>query len=201
MTCASCRATFANLECEGSERARLLDEKEPGCRCQLASVSDHSPGRVTETEFLLRVVVAPQHVTKAGLPRAAALTDAERGGLSIFREAHATDEQIFAVARQLVDKARARQGKKAGIRGVIRIECASVRSFCEESDDTPCYCVYDTGTMDTPSHAEAFQRVAGVDASVCEGRRRGLFNRVKAGFISVDEFRDGLLRSLAPAGA
>jgi hypothetical protein len=198
--CATCLATFAALETHEStkERAARLDELEPNCRCQAVSVSEHSPGCVGDGEALIRILVAPQHTNKNGHPRAASLADAERGGLSVFREHLALDEDILIIARELVGKARAIQGKKAGVSGVLRIECNTLRSFCLHPENEPCYCVYDTALQNRRSHAEAFQRVAGLSAGVADTRRAALFDRIKACFIPVDEFRGGLLKSLAP---
>jgi hypothetical protein len=200
VSCANCQATFAALESEEyKERARRLDEQEPGCRCQLVQVSKHSPGQVENTEVLVRILVAPQHMRrKTGRPRSAALTDAERGGLSVFREERATDAEIRKVAEDLVFSARARQGKGAGVFGVLKMECVKVRNFCRDTEKEPCYCVYDSALERLPSHAEAFQRIAGVEDAIREDRRNTLFELIKAGFVPVDEFRDGLLKDLAP---
>jgi hypothetical protein len=134
-------------------------------------------------------------------PRGAALTDAERGGLSVLRENHATNEEIRKVAVGLVEKSRSSQGEKAdqaGVFGVLRMPCSAVRASKAEEDSAAAYCVYDTAIPDTVSHAEAFQRVHGVEDGLREERRRLLFTAVKSEFISVEHFRDGLLADLAP---
>jgi hypothetical protein len=202
--CAACRATFFELQAvqPSSSRAIKIDELQPSCCCQRHSVSEFSSGPVKSEEVLIRVLVAPQHMDKRKeLPKAAALTDAERSGLSVFREHQATDEEIRKVAEGLVKTARAAQGDKAGIFGVLRMPCATIRTCRAEADDDPAYCVYDTAEKYIPSHAEAFQRVHDVEDGLREERRRLLYAAVKSEFVSVDKFRNGLLSDLAPIKA
>jgi len=156
---------------------------------------------VSSDETLIRLLVAPQHMKKGGGPKAAALTDAERAGLSVFRECHATDDEIRKVAENLVETARVAQGNKgdkAGVFGVLRVPCVTIRSSKAPSDTAPAYCVYDTAEKDIPSHAEAFQRVAAASDGLPDERRRILFDAVKSEFVAVDKFRGGLLDDLAP---
>jgi hypothetical protein len=202
---APCRATFAALKSDEFKNCRAvhLDEKQPNCRCQQLSVSEFSIGPVENREKLLRLLMAPQHHGKNGQPKASALTDAERNGLSVFREAQATDDR--RVATGLVNRAREGQSdikKKAkiGVFGVLNMTCSAIRQFIRESELRPCYCVYDTAQPDIPSHAETFQCVASVDQAVCEDRRRQLFTIVQPTFVPVADFRKGLLKDLAPIG-
>jgi hypothetical protein len=199
--CTSCKATFATAReaNPSSSRAAKIDEAQPVCRCQNYSVSEFSSGPVGSDEVLIRVLVAPQHMDKKkGLPKAAALSDAERSGLSVFREHQATDDEIRRVAEGLVKTARAAQGDKAGVFGVLRMPCATVRACRAEAEDTPAYCVYDTAEKHIPSHAETFQRVHGVDDGLRDERRKLLYAAVKSEFVAVDKFRNGLLADLAP---
>lgn len=198
--CIACRDSIAALEKHEpfSERARVLDEAQPFCRCQEVSVSPHSKGFVTSEEVLVRLLVAPQHMRKDKTPKPAALSDAERGGLSMFREADATNEEIRAAAVGLVERARKSQGDKAGVFGVLRIICKTIRECAGEGEADPAYCVYDTADAEAPSHAEAFQRVAGIQDDLRDDRRRKLYSLVKDGFEPVHTFRDGLLKDLAP---
>ena len=197
--CSPCQKSFAVLEADNSgRRALLLDEAHPNCVCQLGSISPHSPGVVADEEVLIRILVAPQHMQgKKQLPRASALTDAERNGLSVFRHDFAADEKIRSVARTLVEKAL-KSNKNAGVFGVMLLNTMTLRTFQSVTEDRPCYCVYDTALADNQSHSEIFQRVFETDDSLREERRRGLYNLIKASFVPVAEFRDGLLLDLAP---
>ena len=201
MTCKACRKTFADLDGEekSGTRALQLDTGHPSCQCEAFSVSEHSSGVVDDTEILVRILVAPQHMDKKGLPRAAALSDAERSGLSVFREKQATDEDIRKVARGLVERARLANPGRAGVFGVLRMLCRTIRGCQIGGEGKRCYCVYDTARKDINSHAEAFQCIAGVPDEVRDERRRKLFSEVRTAFIPVEEFRDGLLRDLAPS--
>jgi hypothetical protein len=197
--CEHCRESIAAIEhANPGFRANDLDQAEPLCRCQHVSVSEYSSGPVKDTEVLVRVLVAPQHMTGKRQPRAAALTDAERNGLSLLREHEATDEDIRKVAEGLVARARNHHGNKAGVFGVLRIHCGTVRNCVPECDDAPCYCVYDTALSELRPHTETFQRVAGVEDGIRELRRATLFSVLKTSFVSVGEFRGGLLLDLAP---
>jgi hypothetical protein len=198
--CEHCRGTFSDLEREDVPipRAIRLDQVQPNCRCEEHSVSEFSSGPVANDEVLVRLLVSPFHMQKKkALPRAAALTDAERGGLSTFREKEATKEQIRTVAESLVKRARLADSK-AGIFGVLKLKCSVVRDFCADGDTHGSYCVYDTALRETTSHAEIFQRVAGADADLIDDRRNKLFASVKSEFVHVSIFEDGLLLDLAP---
>lgn len=148
--------------------------------------------------MLIRLLVAPQHMNSKRGPRAAALSAAETGGLSVFREDQASDEEIRSVAEDLVKRARASQGDRAGIFGVLLMSCLSIRETKADDESNPAYCVYDTALKEKPSHAEAFQRVHGAEDALREARRRALFTSVEFGFVPVESFRKGLLSDLAP---
>jgi hypothetical protein len=201
VSCTTCRATFAALAgTKREEHALRLDQEEPRCRCQRISVSEHSPGPVHDTETLIRIVIVPYHINrKTGLLKASVLTHAGSIGMSVFREESASNDEIRAAAMTLVQNARkAKAPTAAGILGLLKINCGEIRTFCWERETDPCYCVYDTATKDAPAHADAFQRVANVSDQVRDARRNALFDRVKADLVTVDEFRGGLLKDLAP---
>jgi hypothetical protein len=200
VSCTTCRTTFAALAgTDKKEHALRLDQEEPTCRCQRVSVSAHSPGPVDDTETLIRIVIVPHHVGKMGSLKASVLTHTENIGMSVFREERATDDEIRATATTLVQNARkAMPAKPVGVLGLLRMKCAEIRTFCWEPETDPCYCVYDTAKEEAPAHADAFQRIANVPEEVRLARRIALFDRVKAHLITVDEFRDGLLKDLAP---
>ena len=85
--CKACDDTFSALDhasCH-KERAAIIDKEQSHCRCEKVSVSAYSSGRVQTHEILIRILVAPQHMNRQSKPKAAALADAERGGLSMFR--------------------------------------------------------------------------------------------------------------------
>lgn len=190
-----CRSTFEQVF--DDNRVLIIDQKHPGCTCEGTSVSVYSPGVVGNGEALIRLLVAPQHMRK-GRPSASALTDAERNGLSMFREQHTSDKIIRSAAEGLVSRARLRNGDKAGIFGALRMTCEVIRSCVDERDSMRAYCVYDTADAGDISHSEAFQRIDGCEAALQSERRRRLFSLVDQTFIPVEQFRNGLLVDLAP---
>lgn len=181
------------------ERAQHLDQRHPLCACQLHCVSEHSTGPVLDHEVLIRVLISPQHMhKKRAEPLPASISNAELSGMSVFREALATDPQIRQVAEGLVTQARHNGNTKAGVFGVLRFTCDAPRQLLIPSEEQPGYGVYDTGLKDNPSHSEIFQRVNGVADEIRLSRRTKLFAVLKPTFLSVSVFRNGLLSSLAP---
>ncbi|MFG1246026.1 hypothetical protein [Xanthobacter flavus] len=163
------------------------------------SVSEYSSGPVEPDEILIRIIVAPQHINpKKKQPKAGALADAERGGLSIFRATQANNEDIRKVAQGLVERARVNNGEKAGVFGVIQMRCQIIRECRAQGESAPAYGVYDTALQDLRAHSEAFQRVFGVEKDLMEERRAILFSAVQSEFVSVHDFRGGFLADLAP---
>lgn len=189
------------MELQGQQgRVIEIDRLHPHCGCQEFSISKHSPGALTAGEVLLRIVISPQHVKK-GKPKAAVLSHAETQGLSVFRDNFASDAEILHVATQLVNGARQNQPnpEKVGVFGVISMTVGAIRSLVGPNESEPGFCVYDTGKIDIPSHAEAFQRMNGVPEGVPGQRRTALFTLVQSGFVPVTSFRNGLLSNLAPS--
>ena len=116
--CTACNATFSALDLPSfsKDRAACIDKEQPHCRCEDVSVSVYSSGPVENHETLIRILVAPQHMNRKRKPKSAALTDAKRGGLSMFREDQVTNEQIRIVAEGLVTRAR-KSDASAGVFG------------------------------------------------------------------------------------
>lgn len=170
MSKCACSATFSLLKKDvlPCSPAFYVDREHPDCSCEHHSVSDHSPGPVESDEMLIRILVAPQHMKNNGKPKAAALSDAERNGLSSFREKFVTDHELRSAAEQLVERARAAHNTKAGVFGVLRLTCAAVKSCQDPSDKSPCYCVYDTALEEVSAHTEIFQRVSNIEESCRE---------------------------------
>jgi len=199
VTCATCRQLFEAADKRPDTRVREVDFARAQCACEREVVSAHSPGQVADSEILIRILVAPQHMAKGKVrPRASSLADAEFRGLSIFREKYTSKVRIRKIAEDLVRRAKVANGEKAGVFGVLRIECSIVRASKIDLDIFRGYCVYDTALNDDPSHAEIFQRVSDGDESLWGDRRRLLFESIKNTFVSVEDFEGGLLRDLAP---
>jgi hypothetical protein len=162
-------------------------------------VSEHSAGPVQDNEILIRVLISPQHMHKKRVePLPASISSAELSGLSVFREAQATDAHIRRVAEDLVSIAKQNGNEKAGVFGVLRFLCGVPRHLIVPPEALPGYGVYDTGLRINPSHSEIFQRMHGTMDDLRLMRRTSLFTMIKPTFLSVNAFRNGLLNDLAP---
>ncbi len=199
MECEACRLSFKKFD-QLKERVSEIDRLHPNCGCQSTSVSQFSPGVVSDDEVLIRLVIAPIHGTSA--PKPAALQTAETHGLSVFRKKYVSDTELRKRAEELVSNAREGRPKSpesAGLMSVIEMYAGIIRSCSVPVESTPSFCVYDTAEHDIPSHAEAFQRMHDVQIAIKSLRRTALFNLVKSGFVPVSEYRQGLLADLAPS--
>lgn len=197
----ACRTTFAAIEAEDPDasRALRLDRQQPNCCCQVHSVSQYSSGCVGDEEILVRILISPQHMHKKRRePAAAAISAAELSGLSVFRDAQATDEQIRKVAEGLIAGAKAANNPKVGVFGVLKFLCHKPRRLIIVGETEECYGVYDTALPDNPSHSEIFQRIDGIADELRLARRTGLFSIIKADFVPVSDYRNGFLLDLAP---
>ena len=128
----------------------------------------------------------------------ASISSAELSGLSVFRDAQATNDQIRQVAKDLVEQAQQNGNTKAGVFGVLRFTCGVPRYMVIPLEARPGYGVYDTALKDNPSHSEVFQRMHGTADDIKLARRTELFKIIKPTFLSVIAFRDGLLKDLSP---
>lgn len=200
MPCSECRDSFEAADAEGTNRVAFVDERHPFCECQTHVVSRYSAGPVRDDEVLIRILVAPIHV-KGDRVVGAAFSRAETSGLSLFRDAQASDEEIYRVATVLVNDARERNGDSAGVQGVLLIQAGAIRATQAEAENRPAYCVYDTGLEDNTGHAEAFQRVHQAPADLKILRRAALQKNAVGSFIPTSQFRNGLLLDLAPRKA
>ncbi|WP_133121891.1 hypothetical protein [Pleomorphomonas carboxyditropha] len=202
MSTQDCKGAFAAVFAtnKGKELASAIDACSPKCACQHNTVSEYSIGPIGDDEYLIRLVISPQHVRikkTATTPKDGVLSQAESSGMSIFRDS-ASNEELKAVAEKLVNGARSNGNAKAGLFGVLRFRCGDARDYFPDDEEDPVYCIYDTAKADLPSHGDTFQRVNGFDQPRRDLRRKGLFSVLEKTFVPVDKFRDGLLASLAP---
>lgn len=200
MACEACRASFDAAETMRDERAVFLDASHPLCACEANPASELSPGAIDASETLVRILVTPVHASRDGRVKGAAFSRAETTGLSLVRDAHASDEEIFRVAEALVAGARTANGNRAGVIGVLLIRKSEIKEVICEVDNFPAYCLYDTALLDNKGHAEAFQRVDSAPLELKTLRRAALHKRVERSFVKPEDFRKGLLVPLAPSG-
>jgi hypothetical protein len=182
-----------------------VDAEAPDCACEACSLSAIGP--VLLEEVLVRIVVSPHHIDrKKNRCRSAALSHAETFGMSTFRSAHATDQEILATATALAESARG-SDPNAGVFGVLLLPAQAVKAIVDPGMPTPVYCIYDTALEADaklparPAHCDVFQRVDSTPQTVQQERRQRLFAAVQATFMTVAQFRNGLLSGLAAANA
>lgn len=146
MTCQQCREACSHPT--KKERAARAHAASPEvCGCETFSLSDYSPGRVSDDEQLHFVVGDPKSLLNGSLSPNV-LIQIDTGGLSILREA-ASDEEFWLTISQLKARAEA-QGAEWYFYGVCTFSAASVRY----DEARRFLCVYDTGLPDKPHHAD-----------------------------------------------
>ncbi|MDR7118397.1 hypothetical protein [Caulobacter sp. BE254] len=177
----------------GALRADGIDSQRPQCRCE--EFVRTALGAVDPNELLLRFIVAPQHFNeKKQQVRHQALSHAESVGMSTFRDAHTTDEQIVNMATIVIENAK-RSNVKAAFKGVLTFRAARPKV---ERPDEGCavYCIYDSPHHGVDGHAEIFQRVHGASEDLKQMRRMWLFETIDADLIAPEQFRGGILSHL-----
>ena len=118
--------------------------------------------------------------------------------MSVYRDNHATDEELKSAASILVDNRR-KKDASFGLMGVLMLAADDVKALMGE-DFSP-YCIYDTSRDTRPSHADVFQRAHGVDETIRQDRRQKLFASINSGFVTIAGFRSGLLMPWKAANA
>lgn len=198
----ACKTSFESVYSTTELRkewASKIDALSPKCACQTSTVSDYSRGPIENDEYLIRLVIAPQHYnTKKKVVKDVVLSHAETCGMSVFRD-DAPDTEIMLVADQLVQSAKDKGNSSAGLIGVLRFKCADVRQFIPQDEQIPAYCIYDTAKKELPSHGDTFQRINGFDKNCHDIRRKALFALIGSTFVPTAEFRGGAFLRLAPS--
>jgi len=127
------------------------------CPHELNSVSEHSPGIVTDDEDLVRAVFSPIHINEVtGELDPSAFSDVKDKGLSTDRESHTTRESIVNRANNKVEEDKASGKTDRELVGFVKACCADIRSIVDEENER-CFCVYDTGLADNSAHSDTCQ--------------------------------------------
>jgi hypothetical protein len=146
MTCEACRAAVAH-PIATEIAARLHAACVAVCGCENFSLSDHSPGRVDDSELLDLIISDPQSIQDGKLPHPSALVQIDRAGLSVLRD-RAANEEFEQTIRELKDRAEM-NGKERFFHGICSIRTAGIRGDAENRF----LCVYDTALRTKPNHA------------------------------------------------
>lgn len=130
----------------------------PDGECEVVSVSESSPGRVLDDETLTRLIIHPIHYDpQQNLVSPMAFQDATTLDLSLFREGHATDDELKLAAGEIAETGKSREIPQ--VRGVSMIMQASAHAIraltFDKTGKRMCF-VYDTAEPTKPSHASVF---------------------------------------------
>ncbi|MCX7093676.1 MAG: hypothetical protein NTY50_09535 [Methylobacter sp.] len=133
---------------------------------ELEVATEHSPGPVSNEEFLYRQIWSPTHYdTQTNTLSPAAFDDASNKGMSVNRLKYTSEEQIFQVASNRVAHYNKLNPDKPqrSFPGVVRFVCDDIRNitFLPEEDSSPIRgcAVYDTAYENDQSHADICQIV------------------------------------------
>ena len=149
-----------------------------------------SPGVVSDGEYLLRELYAPQHTSDMSeeelTERAITVTELQRTGFSVNRLRHVGAECIKTLIEERL--AIPRRGKSWKSLGVARLKARDIRGLRLERDDAgQVLVVVDTATVDRPWHASVYAKAAGATPSHCRELRALLLPLLKSGRMPVDQ--------------
>jgi hypothetical protein len=146
MTCQQCREA-CSYSVKKERAARTHAASSEICGCETFSLSQYSPGIVSDDEKLHFVVSDPKSLLN-GVLSPNVLIQIDTGGLSILRDA-ASDEEFRITINELKARAEA-QGAEWYFYGVCTFSASAIRY-----DEAKRFlCVYDTGLADKPNHAD-----------------------------------------------
>lgn len=118
-----------------------------------SAVADFSPGIVADEEWLLRIMLNPDHLVDGQVITAAIpLRDLQTKGFSVDRLKHVTPLFVNKSINRLL--ARTSGGKKRYFVGVARFTAARVREI--EEDGRQVFVVIDTALSCNPGHASIY---------------------------------------------
>lgn len=146
------------------DRAEKLQHHQGQCACESISVSAHSPCRVSDDEYLIRVFLTPKNIDpETGRPNEAAFQSVTTFGLSTLRQQYMGADAIERQADLLIAIDARRRGdagdtsptelKLAGY-GVVSV--AAIRSMRYSETGARVFCALDTGKPDQVEHADIF---------------------------------------------
>lgn len=150
---------IASEEDPKSNAAKLSQNLERAISCEKQSVSEYSPGRVEDQEYIARQIHSPIHVDdETGEIKSAAFDDAFTMGLSVNRLAYSTEREIHELGEKKAENDRS-NNKKRQYSGFIKAKASEIRSFIE--NDCRVFSIYDTALKDIIHHADLFVLILG----------------------------------------
>ena len=189
------------MSCETCKKALAVDQGRVDsinavvgspCVCEAATVSQYSPGPVKNNEKMHFLASLPNARIDSGHINPQYLSQLEKDGLSVIREAASDDE--FAITLRILGEQWKDKGKT--FEGVVSFYASQVRDIKEPR----LCCIYDTGEPDRPHHAELMVTKIAVcypdlkENELKKARKERIMKVMKLignGFTSAKEFRHG----------
>lgn len=193
MSCEACRGALSS---EPGRVDRINKCTEQTCGCEAYSVSDHSPGCVSDDEILHYLVPTPEGRTENGFLNPTFLISLFTDGFSVLRDSAKDIEFVLTVA-----ELRPRwQDKGRSLEGVMSFKASVVRRL----DSNRLCCIYDTGMPDKPNHADLMgpsldePKISNTELKRKQRERiKQIIDQIGNAFTQATEFRDGRLAHLA----
>lgn len=192
MSCDACRAALAaNDDVVGSINAVSDD-----CGCEAHSMSDLSPGIVTDDEFLHFFVRDPDGLTDNNFLSPVFVQPLFKNGLSVLR--HGAEDSEF---RQTITELKANWvPKNKKVHGMLTFQVEAIRT----KDGARLCCVYDTALVGKPHHADLMSPTLNPSEEVPlrklkERIVKAVIDRIGNDFTAAVDIRDGAFKDLLAA--
>ena len=148
MSC-SCMELEAQYGQDNCKCARYR-EKFPDCACERESVSEHSPGLVTDSEVLVRTLFRQEDIDQDGrLKPAYFRRDPEARGFSVDR--------VLPMGPELLKSSKCADARYNGYLQFIAARAKDLRDLLEQ--EKRLFCVYDSGTAENNFHVDICQNL------------------------------------------
>lgn len=169
MTANQCSCKEVNESSDGHDnRVDLISDVGPECACEQFSLSEHSPGPVTDGETIIRMVCVPMHVhRKKPELTPSFFSHVFSKGMSAQRLEKATDAELA----EWVNKFLSANDERVWL-GYVSASCEALRGSRIEADDQRLFCVYDAALPDNVSHIEVASARRLPEADVLEARAK-----------------------------
>ena len=121
------------------------------CPCEATKQSKHSPGKVSNSETLLYVLIEPHNYQQNDISaRAFSRSELTDSQVSVGRKQH-TPKEILQ--KEVIDVLLQKDPRRNAI-GVLQADCREVRKLkTDEPKNKRVFCVIDDGTLKNPGHA------------------------------------------------
>lgn len=197
-----------------STAANYFVDHSQNCACEAASPCEGGHGCIQCDEMLSYFIAHPQQtrnrlkdpkaLAKSPLGYKAVVFDAAfTSGLSVMREALASDAELEKQAGEVTASSKKSDPAEGGIQAILSFPAAAVRSILHENGVSRVFCIYDTPLyLQSPggevfSHADIFGTANNFTTlrSIKASLRVKLVDAIEANFQFADvaDYRSGLL--------